>query len=71
MADLGSVRPREIPVFLYHGTNDATAPVAHLDLNARAIPHAVVRRITGVDHQLNDDLSIVATDIRSLMPART
>jgi predicted alpha/beta hydrolase family esterase len=54
------------PVFLYHGAQDESAPVAHVQLYANAIPHAVVRTIERGDHQLNNDLSVVARDIRSL-----
>lgn len=55
------------PVFLYHGTDDKTVPVAHVDLYARAIPNATVRVLSGRDHQLNDDLSEVAHDLRGFV----
>jgi hypothetical protein len=38
----------------------------HVDLYAKAIPQAVTRRLEGRNHQLNDDLGDVASDIRSL-----
>lgn len=69
----GFVMPRDLgrrfpdaPVFLYHGSEDETAPAAHLDLYARAIPHAVARRLEGRNHQLNDDMTEVARDIEGL-----
>ena len=65
-ADLAARLPAGVPVFLYHGEDDAVAPVAHLELYARAIPRARVRRLAGRDHQLNDDLSEVASDLRAL-----
>jgi predicted alpha/beta hydrolase family esterase len=58
--------PSAVPVFLYHGENDDIVPVAHVELYARAIPGAHVRRLAGRDHQLNNDLSEVASDIRDL-----
>ncbi len=58
--------PLAVPVFLYHGENDDTVPVAHVELYARAIPGAHVRRLAGRDHQFNNDLSEVARDIRDL-----
>ena len=58
--------PLGVPVFLYHGENDDVVPVAHVELYARAIPGAYVRRLAGRDHQLNNDLSDVARDIRDL-----
>jgi predicted alpha/beta hydrolase family esterase len=62
---LGARLP-DTAIFLYHGTNDETAPVAHVALYAAAIPQARVRRLEGRDHQLNNDLSEVAADIRAL-----
>lgn len=64
-ADLGRRLP-DGPVFLYHGDADEIAPPAHLDLYARAIPQAVVRRLKGRDHQLNQDMTEVARDILGL-----
>lgn len=61
--DLSACLPRGVPVFLYHGEADDTVPVEHVDLYARAIPHARVRRLPGRDHQLSERLSEVATDI--------
>jgi hypothetical protein len=64
--DLASRLPKAMPVYLYHGTQDETAPPAHVDLYARAIPHAHVRKLDGRNHQLNNDLAEVAADIRTL-----
>jgi len=58
--------PKDLPVFLYHGSADEIVPLAHVELYADAIPGAHVRRLQGRDHQLNNDLSEVATDIREL-----
>ena len=58
--------PVGVPVFLYHGEDDDIVPVAHVELYARAIPSAHVRRLAGRDHQLNNDLSEVARDIAQL-----
>jgi predicted alpha/beta hydrolase family esterase len=69
----GDLRPtRELalddatPVFLYQGTRDDTVPVSHVELLAKALPRAIVRRLEGRDHQPDDDLSEVARDIRQL-----
>lgn len=70
--DIGDFRnlaerlPPGLSVYLYHGAADAEVPTAHVYLHAKAIPHAVVHTLEGRDHQLNDDLSEVARDIRSL-----
>jgi len=72
-----SVAPRnigakvpDVPIYLYHGREDETVPFAHVDLYAAAIPQAVIRRLAGRDHQLNDNLSEVARDIRALNASR-
>jgi len=69
-SDLAARLPAGVPVFLYHGDKDTSAPVAHVALYAAAIPHAHVRRLVDRDHQLNNDLSEVASDIRELEATR-
>jgi predicted alpha/beta hydrolase family esterase len=64
--DLSERLPSGVPVYLYHGTNDEIVPSAHVHLYADAIPHAVVRMLEHSDHQLNEDMSDVARDIRSV-----
>jgi predicted alpha/beta hydrolase family esterase len=55
-----------LPVFLYHGADDTVVPEAHVHLHARALGHAVVRTLERRDHQLDNDMSEVARDIRSM-----
>jgi predicted alpha/beta hydrolase family esterase len=69
MADLGEELPARTPVYIYHGSKDETAPLAHAGLYAKAIPRAVVRQLAGRNHQLDDDMSEVAADIRRLTSA--
>ncbi|HVX80545.1 MAG TPA: alpha/beta hydrolase [Devosiaceae bacterium] len=69
MAGIGSRLPEDLVIRLYHGADDGIVPIAHLDLYARAIPRAEVRRLPGRDHQLNGDLAEVAADIRRLAPS--
>jgi predicted alpha/beta hydrolase family esterase len=64
--DLAARLPRDVPVFLYHGSDDDTVPFAHAEQYARALPRAQVRRLEGRDHQLDNRLSDVAADIRRL-----
>ncbi|HET9534072.1 MAG TPA: alpha/beta hydrolase, partial [Mesorhizobium sp.] len=66
MSKLGKCLPAQTPVFAYHGSEDETVPFEHVDLYARAIPQAFVRRFNGRDHQLNNDMAEVAADIRRL-----
>jgi predicted alpha/beta hydrolase family esterase len=69
-AQLGAVLPKNVPIHFYHGLDDDTAPPSHVDLYARAIPQAHIHRLSGRDHQLNNDLSEVAAAIISLGAAR-
>lgn len=64
--DLADRLPRNAPIFFYHGRNDDTVPFAHVELYARVVPRAQVRRLAGRDHQLDNRLSEIATDIRGL-----
>ena len=64
--DLGARLPAGVPIFIYHGLADDTAPPSHAELYARAIPQAQLHRLPARDHQLNDDLREVAAAIESL-----
>jgi predicted alpha/beta hydrolase family esterase len=64
--DLGGRLPSGVPVHLFHGLDDDEVPPAHADLYAQAIPHAQVHRLPGRDHQLGNDLSDVARQIREI-----
>jgi pimeloyl-ACP methyl ester carboxylesterase len=64
-SDLGTRLPSGVPVHVFHGLMDATAPPAHADLYARAIAQAQVHRLPGRDHQLGNDLAEVADVVRT------
>lgn len=64
--DLRAKLPAQSRVYLYQGGADEIVPAGHADLNAKAIPQAVVRKLSGRDHQLDNDMSEVAADIREL-----
>jgi len=66
ISDLGARLKAWWKVYLYHGSEDDTAPFGHIDLYEKAIPQAIVRRLAGYNHQLNEDMSEVAIDIRRL-----
>jgi len=65
--DLGDMLPRGVAVHVFHGLDDDTAPPAHADLYARAIPQAEVHKLPGRDHQLGNDLGEVAEVVRGLV----
>jgi pimeloyl-ACP methyl ester carboxylesterase len=58
--DLGARLPEGVPVDVFHGLQDETAPPSHAGLYAGVVPQARVHRLAGRDHQLNDDLTEVA-----------
>jgi len=58
--------PDGVPFYFYHGDHDDTVPFSHVGLFEKALPHATVRRLDGRNHQLNDNLSEIAHDIRLL-----
>jgi hypothetical protein len=61
--ELGEKLPAHVPIYLYQGGADETVPVSHVDLYAKAIPQAVVRKLPGRDDQLDNDMAEVAADI--------
>lgn len=64
--DVAATLPSAMPIFLYHGRADEVVPFAHVEMYAEALPRAIVRRLHGRNHQLNDDLTEVASDISQL-----
>jgi predicted alpha/beta hydrolase family esterase len=55
------------PVFFYHSTGDETVPFSHLSRYEKMLPDAAFRKIAGRDHQLNNDLSEVVEDLKSIL----
>lgn len=66
--DLGGKLPDGVPVHLFIGSEDKTAPPSHAGLYAKAIPLAQIHRLPGRDHQLNNELKEVAETIRATVP---
>jgi predicted alpha/beta hydrolase family esterase len=63
--DFATRIPKDARIFLYHSRDDRVAPFAHVALYAKELTKATVRETIG-GHQLDDDLSVVAEDIRAL-----
>lgn len=63
-ANATSKLPKSLPLFFYHGSADEEVPFSHLALYEKAFPKAVTRALPGRNHQINDDLTEVADDIR-------
>jgi uncharacterized protein len=58
--------PADTPIFLYHCQDDTVVPFDHLRLYGQEIPQATVRIFKHGGHQLNNDLSRVAEDIKRI-----
>lgn len=58
--------PKDVPIFFYHCMDDEVVPFEHLSQYAQKLPQAIIREITSGGHQLNNNLAIVAKDIKSL-----
>jgi len=58
--------PKEIPIFFYHCQDDEEVPFSHLAFYREKFIHATFREIYRGGHQLNNDLTLVAQDIKSL-----
>lgn len=58
--------PKSVPVFLYHCRDDEEVPFEHLALYRQKLPYVTIREIESGGHQFNNDLSIVANDIKAL-----
>jgi len=63
--DAAAKLPQDMMVF-YHTHDDEVVPFSHLDLYAKVFPHAKRREINAGGHQLGNDLSKIATDIKRL-----
>ena len=59
-------RFKNVPIFFYHSQDDEVVPFDHLSLYADRFPAATIRDLDGRGHQLNNDLSEVAKDIKAL-----
>jgi len=58
--------PKDVPIFLYQCRDDEVVPFDHLALYAQVLPQAAVKELDAGGHQLNNDLSEVARDIKTL-----
>lgn len=64
--DFAASLPPGLPTFLYHCRDDEEVDFSHLGMYAKKLPHATVREILTGGHQLGNDLTLVAQDIKNL-----
>ncbi|PSR56492.1 hypothetical protein AHMF7605_24845 [Adhaeribacter arboris] len=64
--DFAHKLPGNVPLFFYHCRDDEVVSFENLALYGQKLPHAALRPINSGGHQLNNNLFLVATDIKSL-----
>lgn len=64
--DFAETLPADIPIYLYHSTDDKEVDVAHLAMYAKKLPRANIREVASGGHQFGNDLTQVAVDIKNL-----
>jgi predicted alpha/beta hydrolase family esterase len=57
---------KEVPIYFYQCEDDEVVPIAHLAFYRKAITWATFRELKTGGHQLDNDLTIVAGDIKAL-----
>jgi uncharacterized protein len=58
--------PKNLSLFFYQSKDDEVVPFAHLGLYRETFPKATFREIDGRGHQLKNDLSEIARDLKKL-----
>jgi len=56
----------EVPIFFYHCRDDEEIPFTHLQHYKRKVTSATFRELKSGGHQFNNDLTLVAIDIKSI-----
>ena len=64
--DFAKQLDKKIPLFFYHCHDDDEVPFGHLAVYKQQLPWASFREIPVGGHQFNNDLTIVAHDIKSI-----
>lgn len=58
--------PKDIPIFFYQCKDDEVVPYSHFTTYKKHIIWATFREIENGGHQLNNDLALVANDIKAM-----
>lgn len=64
--DFASRLPHVDKVFVYHSRNDRWVPFSHGETYAKKLGGAVMRKLTGDEHEFSDGLPVLVKDIRDL-----
>lgn len=57
---------KKIPLYFYHCLDDDDVPFSHLTIYKQQLPWAFFREMPTGGHQFNNDLTMVANDIKSI-----
>lgn len=58
--------PKDLPLFLYQCRDDEVVPFDHFTRYQQLLPRAIFRELASGGHQFDNDLSVMAADIRNL-----
>jgi predicted alpha/beta hydrolase family esterase len=64
--NFGDKLSKDVPTFFYHCSDDEEVPLSHFALYRQKLSWATFREIPSGGHQLDNDLTLVARDIKSL-----
>ena len=64
--DFADAIPKDIPIFIYQCLDDEEVPFDHFTTYQQHLPWATFREVESGGHQFNNDLTLVAQDIKSL-----
>src|SRR5690606_10988470 len=67
--DFADAIPKDIPIFIYQCLDDEEVPFDHFTTYQQHLPWATFREVESGGHQFNNDLTLVAHDIKSLSSA--
>ena len=65
-ADFAKQIDKKTPLFFYHCRDDEEVPFGHLAIYKQQLPWASFREISFGGHQFNNDLTMIANDIKSI-----
>jgi len=68
--DFADKLPKDVPMYFYHCRDDEEVPFTHFSLYKKKLQRTTFREIASGGHQLNNNLSIVAKDIKSLRKSK-
>lgn len=66
-SDFARHLPKNVPIYFYHNPDDEEVPFDNLNIYREKLPTAIFREKASNGHQFNNDLTLVAADIKRLL----